>query len=144
MGAVRMRVQTADINIIIHTTPVYQLEAIRGNSFKLQCLKDGFVSYRHSWSLQDVGVVWIICGLLWCFWRHPFTAEVPLANKWWNAKFLQKRRVKLIFILDCLRVSTFSQSLAENIDYKYNTLNTKCIKFQMDYCWTHVVSLATG
>ncbi len=61
MGAVRMRVQTADINIIIHTTPVYQLEAIRGNSLKLQCLKDGFVSYRHSWSLQDVGLEW--CGL---------------------------------------------------------------------------------
>ncbi len=41
-------------------------------------------------SSQDInwwiGVVWITCGLLWCFyqlfrlsfWRHPFTAEDPL------------------------------------------------------------------
>ncbi len=49
---------------------------------------------------QDVnwwtGVVWITCGLLWCFyqlsglsfWRHPFTAEDPLVSKWRNATFL--------------------------------------------------------
>ncbi len=54
-----------------------------------------------SFSLQDIhcwtGVVWITCGLLWCFyeqfglsfWRHPFTAEDPLVSKWCNAKFLQ-------------------------------------------------------
>ncbi len=48
---------------------------------------------------QDVnwwtGVVWITCGLLWCFyqlfihsfWRHPFTAEHPLVSKWYNDKF---------------------------------------------------------
>ncbi len=52
-------------------------------------------------SSQDVnwwtGVVWITCGLLWCFyqlfglsfWRHPFTAEHPLLSKWWHAAFLQ-------------------------------------------------------
>ncbi len=42
-------------------------------------------------------MVWITYGLLWCFyqlfwlsfWWHPFTAEDPLVNKWWNAKFLQ-------------------------------------------------------
>ncbi len=36
------------------------------------------------------GVVWITCGLLWCFyqlfglsfWRHPFTAEHPLLRDW--------------------------------------------------------------
>ncbi len=48
------------------------------------------------WSSPDVnwwtGVVWITCGLLWCFyqlfelsfWRHPFTAEHPLMRHWWN------------------------------------------------------------
>ncbi len=38
-----------------------------------------------------------LCGLLWdlyqlfglSFWRHPFTAEDPLVNKWYNATFLQ-------------------------------------------------------
>ncbi len=44
-----------------------------------------------------IGVVWVTCGLLWCFyqlfghlfWRHPFTAEDPLLSKWCNAKFHQ-------------------------------------------------------
>ncbi len=44
------------------------------------------------------GVVWITCGLLWCFyqmfklsfWRHPFIAEDPLENNWCNATFLQE------------------------------------------------------
>ncbi len=51
-------------------------------------------------ALQDVNwtrVVWITCGLLWCFyqlfglsfWRHPFTAEDLLVIKWYNATFLQ-------------------------------------------------------
>ncbi len=63
------------------------------------------------------GVVWITCGLLWCFyqlfglsfWRHPFTAEHPLLRQWCNATFLQIWwRNKLIYILDDLRVSKFS------------------------------------
>ncbi len=71
-------------------------------------------------SSQDVnwwtGVVWITCGLLWCFyqqfglsfWRHPFTAEDPLRRHWCNATFLQIWwRNKLILILHGLRVSTF-------------------------------------
>ncbi len=43
------------------------------------------------------GLVWITCGLLWCFyqlfglsfWRHPLTAEDLLVSKWCNATFLQ-------------------------------------------------------
>ncbi len=47
----------------------------------------------HLLSSPDVnwwtGVVWITCGLLWCFyqlfglsfWRHPFTSEHPLLSK---------------------------------------------------------------
>ncbi len=45
-----------------------------------------FVFSRYNWW---TGVVWITCGLLWCFyqlfglsfWRHPFTAEDPLVSK---------------------------------------------------------------
>ncbi len=45
--------------------------------------------------MLTTGVVWITCGLLWCFyqmfglslWRHPFTTEYPLVSKWCNAKF---------------------------------------------------------
>ncbi len=63
------------------------------------------------------GVVWITCGLLWCFyqlfglsfWRHPFTAEHPLLRQWCRDTFLQTWwRNKLILILDDLRVNTFS------------------------------------
>ncbi len=64
------------------------------------------------------GVVWIIWGLLWCFyhlfglsfWRHPFTAEDPLMSKWCDATFLQNWwRNKLIYILDGLRGIHFQQ-----------------------------------
>ncbi len=89
------------------------------DGLNLKHLDDGFVSYKHAafWLLKMliVGLEW--CGLLWClyqlfglsFWRHPFTAEHPLLSKWCNATFLQIWwRNKFIYILDGLRVSTFS------------------------------------
>ncbi len=57
--------------------------------------------YKQLFTSQEVnwwtGVIWITCGLLWCFyqlfglsfWRHPFTPEDPLVNKRCDAKFLQ-------------------------------------------------------
>ncbi len=60
-----------------------------------------FITNTQLFISQDVnwrtGVVWIFCGVLWCFyqlfglsfWRHPFTAEDPLVSKWHNTKFLQ-------------------------------------------------------
>ncbi len=53
-----------------------------------------FTAHNINWW---TGVVWITCGLLWCFyqlfgfsfWRHPFTADDPLVSKWCNATFLQ-------------------------------------------------------
>ncbi len=50
-----------------------------------------FTSHNVNWW---TGVVWFICGLMWCFyqlfglsfWRHPFTAEHPLVSKWCNYK----------------------------------------------------------
>ncbi len=93
----------------------------RSHGLKFKCLNDGFVYYtafhftRHSfmdWSHVDY--LWItvmfyqLFGL--SFWRHPFTAEHPLVSKWCNATFLQIWwRNKLIYILDSLRVSTFSE-----------------------------------
>ncbi len=42
---------------------------------------------------SHVGYLWIIVMLYQLFelsfWRHPFTAEDPLVNKWCNAKFRQ-------------------------------------------------------
>ncbi len=73
-----------------------------------------FTSQYINWG---TGVVWITCGLLWCFyqlfglsfWRHPFTSEDPLVSKWCNAKFLQIcSDDKLIYILDGMRASKFS------------------------------------
>ncbi len=69
---------------------------------------------------QDVnwwtGVVWITCGLLWCFyqlfglsfWRHPFTAEDPLLSKWCNATFPMKKQTHLH--VEWSEVSTFTFS----------------------------------
>ncbi len=45
------------------------------------------------------GVVWIVCGLLWCFyqlfglsfWRHPFTAEDPLVMQCYISPNLMKK-----------------------------------------------------
>ncbi len=72
-------------------------------------------------SSQDVnwwtGMVWITCGLLWCFyqlfglsfWRHPFTAEHPLLSRWWNVIFLQIWwKNKLVYILNDLSWGHFS------------------------------------
>ncbi len=64
-------------------------------------LDELFLINMQLFSSRDVnwwtGVVWITCGLLWCFyqlfglsfWRHPFSAEHPLMSKWCNATFLQ-------------------------------------------------------
>ncbi len=75
------------------------------------------------------GVVWIICGLLWCFyqlfglsfWRHPFTAEHPLLRHWCRDTFLQIWwRNKLILISDGLRVSTFSAHFNFCVNYSFS------------------------
>ncbi len=93
---------------------------------------DLFLTNTHLFTLQDVnwwtGVVWITCGLLWCFyqlfgfsfWRHPFTAEDPWVNKWCNTTFLKIWwRNKLIYILDDLRVRTFSANFHFWVNYSY-------------------------
>ncbi len=87
-------------------------------------MMDLFLTNTQLFTSQDInwwtGVLWITCGLLWCFyqlfgllfWRHPFTAEDPLVSKWCNATFLQTWwRNKLIYILDCLRLSKYSANL---------------------------------
>ncbi len=91
---------------------------------------DLFLTNMQLFTSQDVnwwtGVVWITCGLLWCFyqlfgllfWRHPFTAEDPLLSKWWSDEFLQidsheetnsftswmawgRVHLQKVFIIDC-------------------------------------------
>ncbi len=92
-----------------------------------------FLTNTYILSSQDVnwwtGVVWITCGLLWCFyqlfglsfWRHPFTAEDPLLSKWCNATFFQIWwRNKLIYILDSLSVSTFSANFHFGVNNSFN------------------------
>ncbi len=74
-------------------------------------------------------VVWITCGLLWCFyqlfglsfWRHPFTAEHPLVRYWCSDTFLQIWwKKKLVYIFDALRVSTFSANLYFLVTNSFN------------------------
>ncbi len=102
-------------------------------------LMDLFLTNKQLLASQDVnwwtGVVWITCGLLWCFyqlfglsfWRHPFTAEHPLVSKWFNATFLQIWwRNAVIYISDGLRMSSFSKfsffgwTIPLNVTYSQN------------------------
>ncbi len=93
----------------------------RSKVLKIKVLMmDLFITNMQLLASQDVnwwsGVVWITCGLLWCFyqlfglsfWRHPFTAEHPLVRQWCEATFLQIWwSNKLIYILNGLRVIIF-------------------------------------
>ncbi len=53
----------------------------RSNGLKLKLLNDRFISYRQLFTFYQLFRL--------SFWRHPFTAEDPLVNKWCNATFLQ-------------------------------------------------------
>ncbi len=151
MGAVRMRVQTADKNItMIHTlkrknlcvckkqihhkviAQVYSKPVTKSLLVPIDFYNMEKVLWKsmgtRSWlkkllfTSQDInwwtGVVWITCRLLWLFyqlfellfWRHPFTADDALLNKWCNATFLQIGLLKkqIIYILGGLRMRTFS------------------------------------
>ncbi len=71
------------------------------------------------------------CGLLWCFyqfsfWRHPFTAEDPVVKQmmWCHiSPNLFRGRNKLMYILDDLRVSTFSSKFASLVNYSFKMLS---------------------
>ncbi len=64
-------------------------------------IMDLFLINTELFASQDVnrwaGVMWITCGLLWCFyqlfglsfWRHPFTTEDPFVSKWCNDTFIR-------------------------------------------------------
>ncbi len=79
----------------------YRLILVASRGLKHGLMFFFFLKNMQILSSQDVnwwtGVVWITCGLLWCFyqlfglsfWRHPFTAEDPLVSKWWNATVSQ-------------------------------------------------------
>ncbi len=93
------------------------------------------------WLLKALigGLVWITCGLLWCFyqlfglsfWLHPFTAEDPLLRHWQNSTFLQIwRRNKLIYILNGLRVSTFSANFHFWVNYSLNDVSNSAQIYQ--------------
>ncbi len=94
-------------------------------------VKNVFVSHKHvDYCLLKMltdGLEW--CGLLWglyqlfglSFWRHPFTAEDPLLRQWCRDTFLQIWwRNKLIYILDNLRVSTFSANFHFGVNNSFN------------------------
>ncbi len=89
-----------------------------------------------------------LCGLLvdhWdsfiscldSFWRHPFIAEDPLANKWFNAKCIHLFwwRNKLLYILDDPRVSTTDVLLLQHFyithlySSKSSSVKTSLISF---------------
>ncbi len=87
-----------------------------------------FFFTRHNWW---TGVVWITCGLLWCFyqlfklsfWRHPFTAEDSLLSKGCNTTFLQICFLELTNssnILHGLRVRKCSANFHFCVNYSFS------------------------
>ncbi len=136
MGAVRMRVQTADKNLtIIHTTIfVFWPEAMVSNSALMMDL------YHVNTSSQDVnwwtGAVWIIVMFLSAVWTLILTAPIHCRasiaeqviecyispNMLWG-------RSKLIYILEVPRVNIFS----EKFDFGANYFYSLVIKIDMRY-----------
>ncbi len=127
----------------------------RSDDLKLKWL-NGFVSYIQIVTSEDVnwctGVVWITCGLLWCFyqlfglsfWRHPFTAGDSLVSEWCNAKFIRFWwRNKVIYILYGLRVTTYDINFTLTLNYIFESLWTVCFfRLILDqHCW---VDLSTA
>ncbi len=109
-----------------------ELHSSRPNSNTVkQWWKANKVSPSHKHTLQAAnwwtGVVWITCGLLWCFYQLILTAPIHCRasigeqvmhcyispNLFW-------RRNKLIYILDGLRVSTFSANCHFWVNYSIN------------------------
>ncbi len=86
-------------------------------------LMDFFLTTRQLFTSQDInwwtGVVWITCGLLWCFIScldsHSDGTHSLQRIHWWAVMEcyislnLFPWRNKLIYILDSLRVSSFQQ-----------------------------------
>ncbi len=108
-------------------------------------------------SSQDVnwwtGVVWITCGLLWCFyqlfglsfWRHPFTAEHPLLRHWCSATFLQIWwRNKVIYVLYDLRVITFSANYHFWVNYAFKVTGSQLNKQSSIVPYDHISCVFTS
>ncbi len=76
----------AKISPVSWPTNMHRFKAVNKKiSLKLKCLNDEFASYKHAASYQLFAL---------SFWRHPFTAQDPLVNKWCNAKFSKSFPVK--------------------------------------------------
>ncbi len=88
MGAVRMRVQTADKNITIilyYHNNNYGFGLKQWSEVKNVLMLDLFQllsSPDVNWWTGDYCDVFIRLS----FWRHPFTAEHPLLRQWWKLK----------------------------------------------------------
>ncbi len=109
-------------------------------------------SPKKSSHLNQVYYLWIIVMFLsavWTLiWRHPFTAEDPLVSKWCNATFLQIWwRNKLIYILNGLRVNTFSANFHFWVNLRLHSAT--CFQFlvfaqsfrETPYCHIRIVNI---
>ncbi len=80
---------------------------------------------------QDINwwiwVVWIFCGLLWCFyqpfglsfWRHPFTAEHPLQSNWWMLNII-KSDEETNLSTSWMAWVHYQQSFIFGVNYSFN------------------------
>ncbi len=89
MGAVRMRVQTADKNItIIHTTPVHQLTSCDVTSWQVMfltsncCFWQKYESSTHNTAFSSEKVVWSESGEKYVQIKHLYKWKQFKTNMW--------------------------------------------------------------
>ncbi len=116
MGAVRMRVQTADKNIklIYNTTRVsglvsYKRTALHFNRCQLM-----------DWS-RTVDFLWIIVIFLSAVWTLILTAPIHCRGS--IGEQVLRHFSKFIYILDDLKVNTFQAKLIFLVSYSWNNQN---------------------
>ncbi len=154
MGAVRMRVQTADKNItIIHTTPVHQLTSwevkscvfVRNKSIKTfltsnRCFWPKCESIIHNIAFSSEKVVWSESGEKSAQTKHRLQTKTAL-NKYVCGFWFQEMDFSLEEVLLWIMDSYFDQKLCFKVknDEFVSLLKTltdglECCVLLVDYC----------
>ncbi len=93
------------------------------DGLNLKCPKDGFVSYKQSFHKASTGgSVMFLLDVWTLILTAPIRCRDPLMSKSYNAYFSKSVPVMkmFIYILDGLRVSTFSSNVHFGVGFAFN------------------------